>query len=129
MMDAIVKGAAVGITAAVVGLVLKKTNPEQALLLAVAACAAVLAGAFVSASEIISFADDVAGESGLSGELVAPVLKCTGIAIVSKLSSDICRDAGASSAAGAIELAGSAAGIAVSIPILRAVLNAVRDVI
>ena len=128
-MDALFKGAATGITAAVLGLVIRKSNPELALMLAAAACAAVLSGAFSVLSEIIAFADDLAGESGITGELAAPVIKCTGIAIVSKLSSDICRDAGAASAAGAIELAGAAAGIAVSIPLLRAVMSIVRSVI
>ena len=128
-MDTLVKGAAIGITAAVLGLVLKKSIPELALLLAAAACAAILSGAYSSASDIIAFADGLAAESGLSGELVSPVLKCTGIAVVSKLSSDICKDAGSASAAGAVELIGAAAGIAVSIPLLRAVLNIVRGVI
>ena len=128
-MDAIIKGAAIGITAAVLGLLLKKSCPELALLLAAAACAAILAGIFETASGIVGFAENLAAESGLSGELVSPVLKCTGIAIVSKLSSDVCKDAGAGSAAGAIELAGAAAGIAVSIPLLRAVLNIIRGFI
>lgn len=128
-MDALVKGAAIGITAAVLGLMLKKSSPELALLLAAAACAAILSGAFSAASSVIAFADGLADESGLSGELFEPVLKCTGIAVVSKLSSDVCRDAGASSAAGAVELLGAAAGIAVSIPLLRAVLNIIRGVV
>ncbi len=128
-MDTLIKGAAMGITAAVLGLMLKKTGPELALLLAAAACAAILSGAFAMASDIVAFADDLALESGLSGELMAPVLKCTGIAIVSKLSSDVCKDAGAASAAGAVELLGAASGIAVSIPLLRAVLNIIRGVI
>ena len=128
-MDALVKGAAVGVTAAVVGLALKKTSPESALLLWTAAGVVILIGVFGTVSELTSFARELAGTSGLSGELVTPVLKCTGIAIVSKMSSDVCRDAGASSAAGAVELAGAAAGIAVSIPLLKAVLDMIRSVV
>ena len=128
-MDALVKGAAVGVTAAVVGLALKKTSPESALLLWTAAGVVILIGVFGTVSELTSFARELAGTSGLSGELVTPVLKCTGIAIVSKMSSDVCRDAGASSAAGAVELAGAAAGIAVSIPLLKVVLDMIRSVV
>jgi stage III sporulation protein AD len=128
-MDALVKGAAVGVTAAVVGLALKKTSPEAALLLWTAAGVVILIGVFGTVAELTSFAQDIANTSGLSGELVTPVLKCTGIAIVSKMSSDVCRDAGASSAAGAVELAGAAAGIAVSIPLLKAVLDMIRSVV
>ena len=128
-MDALIKGAAVGMTAAVIGLALKKTSPELALLLWSAAGIAILIGAFDAVSEITRFTRELASFSVLSGELVTPVFKCTGIAIVSKISSDVCRDAGASSAAGAVELAGAAAGIAVGMPLLEYVLDMIRSVL
>ncbi len=128
-MDTLVRGAVIGIAAAVLGLVLKKTSPEAALMLAVAACAAILIGAYEKADEVMSFAGEVAYAGDLTPELTAPVLKCTGIAVVSKISADACRDAGASSAAGAVELVGAVSGIAVSIPLIRSVFNILAGVI
>lgn len=128
-MDTLVRGAVVGITAAILGLVLKKTSPETALMLALASCAAILIGAFEKADEVLEYVREVSAAGNIPTELTGPVLKCTGIAVVSKVSADACRDAGASSAAGAVELVGVVSGIAVSIPLIRSVLNILGGVI
>ena len=128
-MDTLVRGAVIGITAAILGLVLKKTSPEIALMLALAACAAILIGAFEKAGEVLEYVRAISAAGSIPLELTGPVLKCTGIAVVSKISADACRDAGASSAAGAVELVGVISGLAVSIPLIKTVLNILGGVV
>lgn len=107
---------------ALLALVLKKGSPELALLLALAAVAAVLLSLMGALGELLDFLREVGAASGLSEDLFIPLYKTVGIALVVKAGGSLCRDAGESALASAVETAGTVCALLVSLPLLRAVL-------
>lgn len=114
------RAAAVCLLGAAVALLLKKTSPDMALLLAVAVCGVVLALLVQGLEEIVAFLRELLERGGLSEELFVPLLKTVGIALVSRTGGALCRDAGESAMAGLVETAGAFSAILVSLPLFRA---------
>ncbi len=128
-MTVLVKASILGIAGALTALLLKKTAPELglALSIAVSVMAAMLALELVSGlTEIFSL---VREEIGLSPAVVEPVIKCVGVGIVSRLSADICRDAGQNAAASAVELCGTACALITALPLIRALLRLISEMV
>ena len=122
-MKAVVTAAA----GAIMGLLLKRSAPELglALSLAVSVFAALLAAELVSG--LADILTEVREQTGLSPTVVGPVMKCVGVGIVTRLASDICRDAGQSAAGSAVELCGAACAMAAALPLIRSLLGAIRE--
>lgn len=108
---------------ALLALVLKRGSPELALLLALAAVVAVLLFLAGALGELLEFLREVGTASGLSDDLFIPLYKTAGIALVVKAGGSLCRDAGESALASAVETAGTVCALLVSLPLLRAVLS------
>ena len=83
------------LTGALLAVLLKRTNPDMALLLALAICGAVLFLLAEPLGEIRDFFTQLSDWGGLPTELFAPLVKTVGIALVSRTGSDLCKDAGA----------------------------------
>lgn len=116
-----VRIAAVGLTAAVLGTVLKKSAPELALLLVVAAGVWILTLTLDGLGAVAALMEELAGVSGLSEELLEPVAKTVALSILTKLTAEICRSAGESGLASFVELGGTVAALVVALPLMRAV--------
>lgn len=110
------------VVGALLALVLKKGSPELALLLTLAAVAAVLLTLAGALGELLDFLREIGEASGLSEDLFTPLYKTVGIALVVKVGGSLCRDAGESALASAVETAGTVCALLVSLPLLRAVL-------
>ena len=118
-----VKIAAAAIAAAVCAAVVRRQEPEMGLVLAACAGALILlycSGALRAAVELM---DKLIEAGGLSAQVVEPVMKTAGIAIVTRLSADFCRDAKEGGLASAVELAGTALALAVVLPLMSAVVE------
>lgn len=122
-MELLIKAAALGVVSALVGLAIKKSNPEISLLLVMAASAAVLTLALTMLSELRETLRMVMDFTSLQQTLVLPVLKCVAVGIVARLSADLCKDAGQSGLASAVELCGAAAALCISLPLVNTLLQ------
>lgn len=122
MSDAI-RLAAVGVAAAVCAVVLKKQTPELGLALVLMAGAVILGFALSSLRQVTDFMDELAEFAGLSPAVLAPVMKVVGIAVVSRTAGEVCRDAGEGGLSVFVETAAAALALAVTVPMLRAVLD------
>ena len=120
-METMVRIAAVGLTAAVLGTVLKKSAPELALLLVVAAGVWILTLTLDGLRAVAALMEELAGVSGLSEELLKPVAKTVALSILTRLTAEICRSAGESGLASFVELGGTVAALVVALPLMRAV--------
>ena len=124
-----IKIALAGVFGALLGLILKKDMPGFALAVTVTVVS-VLCWLLLSAVEqVLSFLRGMAEMADLADGLFLPVIKCVGIAIVTRLASDMCRDAKETAIASAIELAGTAVALYLTLPLFTAVIKLVRTLV
>ena len=128
-MDILVKLLAVAVTGSVLGLVIKKNSPEMALMLTVALAIFTVVLSAQIISEILAFVKSVSEAAGISASVLAIVLKTVGVAIVTKISADICRDAGQASVASSVEFAGSAVAVYAALPLFKTVVSMIDSLL
>lgn len=120
-METMVRLAAAGVTAVVLGAVLKKNTPELALLLVLAAGLWMLSLAAEALGAALALMRELAGLAGVSEELLEPVVKTVALSILTKLTAEICRSAGEGGLAAFVETAGAALALLAAAPLVRAV--------
>ena len=122
-MDVVIKLAAVALVAALCTLLIKSKNSEQAFLLGTASAVIICLAAMKFLGDIVDFAKELIALSNVSSAVFLPVIKCIGIAIVSKLVCELCKDAGQAGIASAVEYTGAVAAVYISLPLLETILD------
>ena len=115
------KVTALCLVGAVLAALLKKSSPELALLLALAACAAVLLALMRGVETVTAFVREVMQWGGGESALVAPLFKTVAIALGSRTGADLCRDGGEGAMASLVEAGGAFGAVVVSLPLFGAV--------
>ena len=121
-MDLMVKVAAGAITAAVLGVVLRKNTPELALLLALAAGLWMVALVADGLGAVVALREVLTCLAGLSEELLEPVVKTVALSILTRLTAEVCKSAGEGGVAAFVETAGTVLALVVALPLVRAVV-------
>jgi len=122
-MDIVTRIVILGILGAILCLLIRKGSPELALVLAIVVSLLVLAFAVQVAGTIVDFVEALAQAVGLSSAVLTPVIRIVGIGIITRLGADVCKDAGQSAIASAIELAGTIAAMYIVMPLMRTVFE------
>ena len=128
-MDAALKLTALGLTAALLALVVKKQSPELALALSLCACALGAGLLLKGIVPVLNLARSLADRAELDGSLTAPLWKCLGLGLLTELAAAVCADAGQSALAKLVELGGGLLCLVVSLPLLQAVLALIEEII
>ena len=128
-MESVVRLAAAAVAAALCAVVVKQHAREVGAVLALAAGALLLGAALGRKEEVRALADELGELIGLSPAVLAPVLKTVGIAILTRIAAELCRDAGEGGIAAAAETAGAAAAVLAALPLLRAVLSTITGLL
>jgi stage III sporulation protein AD len=126
-MPILIKIAAIAVVGTVLGLVIKKNSPEMALMLTVSLAMAALYLAFDTIRGITDFIRTLADTCDISPEVLSIVFKTVGISIVTKLASDVCKDAGQGSVATGVELTGAVAALYLSLPLFKSVITMISS--
>ena len=121
-MDLMVKVAAGAITAAVLGVFLRKNTPELALLLALAAGLWMVALVADGLGAVVALMEELTSLAGLSEELLEPVVKTVALSILTRLTAEVCKSAGEGGVAAFVETAGTVLALVVALPLVRAVV-------
>lgn len=122
-MEMVTQITALCVVGALLALVLKRGTPEIGLLLTLAAAVTVLLNLVDVMTDVVAFLDELAQRSGAAHALFIPLYKTVGIALVVKVGGSLCRDAGESALASVVETAGTVCALLVAVPLLRAVLS------
>ena len=122
-MEQAVQATALCLVGALLAVVVRRGSPEQALLLTLAAAVVVLVSLAGAIEELMTFLSELGERSGISQRLLVPLYKTVGISLVVKVGGDLCRDAGESALAAVVETAGSVCALLAALPLLRAVLS------
>lgn len=128
-MTLLVKAAAAGLAGSVMALMLRRSAPELGFLLGTAVSLLAAGLALELITELLELVSELRDETGLSPAVTGPVMKCVGVGIVTRLSADLCRDAGQSAPASAVELCGAACAMAAAMPLIRSLLRMINDMV
>ena len=128
-MEAMVKLAAVGVTAVILSAVLKKNTPELALLLALAAGLWMMSLAAGGLRAAVALMEELASQAGLPETLLEPVFKTVALSILTRLTAEICRSAGEGGVAAFVETAGAALALLAALPLVRAVAQLMGELL
>lgn len=128
-MSAAVKIAAAAIFCTLAALTIKKSNGEMALLLECAACVWAVFALVRLLNPVLDTITDMKALAGLSDAVVAPVIKCTAIGIVTRIAADICRDGGQAALCSAVETAGAVCAVCAVMPLVSMLLSVVEEIL
>ena len=126
-MEEMLKIAAVAIISAICAVVVKKQVQQLGLVLALTAGALILSFALSAMEGVRQLMDTLASLAGLSSSVLLPVVKTVGIAIVTRVAAEVCRDAKEGGIAAFVETAGAACALFVALPLLEAVLELMTE--
>lgn len=128
-MEYILKLFAICVTAAVFSLTIRKTNPELSLLLGVATAILCIISV-VDLFHIINEQLEKWNESTMiSYAFFIPMIKCLGISVLSQFGINICKDAGQSASAMALELCGNTAAVWCLLPLINQLFDLLEDML
>ena len=128
-MEGMIKIALAGMIGVTLCLVLKKDMPALALAITMAVVSVLCYFLLDALRQVLAFMRGLADMAGLADGLFLPVVKCVGIAVITRISSDLCRDAKETAVASAIELAGTAVALFLTLPLFTALINLVKSLI
>ena len=121
--------AAVSLTAAFSALALKKYTPETAAVLAAGAGIVILTLILGRVTPVLNELKSFADSAGVSAGHVSVLIKTIGICFICRFASDACRDAGQSSLAAKVELAGKISVLFTALPLFQTILNTAAGLI
>lgn len=122
----IIQAAALGIIAVVLAVQLKALRPEYSVYIILAA-GVIIAFLGISRVEVILDTVRTIGVSiGVKHLYLGTLLKMVGITYIAEFSANICKDAGYSALATQIEMFGKLSILAVSAPVLLALLETIQ---
>ena len=122
-----IKIAVLGITGILLALFLKETRPVFAVLISMASCMLIFFCAVEKLRYLSESLQQLQSYTNIKDAYVKILFKMIGITYIGQFSAGICKDAGYSSIAGQIELFARLAVLAVSMPVLLALLETVHD--
>lgn len=118
----------IGLVAAILAITLRQQRPEIAVVLTIAAGAVIF---FMVAGKLLSVVqalNQLMHRAQLDNIYFGTVLKIIGIAYIAEFGSQICKDAGESSIASKIELAGKILIMVLALPIVLAVFDLITSI-
>lgn len=128
-MDGMEKVAALAVAGALCAVVVKKQTREIGLVLALAAGTILLTMTLSAGEDVLGLMERLRETAGLSPAVLAPVIKTVGIAILTRVAAEVCKDAGEGALASFTELAGAVLALCTAVPLLQAVLDTVSGLL
>lgn len=121
--------AALAAIGAVCAAAIKKQTPDVALVMTLCAATLILTVAMTAFRPVRELMDTLAERAGLSVAVLSPVIKTVGVSILTRVTAELCRDAGEGGLASAVEVAGGACALLVCLPLFEAVLELILELI
>ena len=120
--------AAFAIIGSILCLVLREYQKPQAVLLAAGVTVLLLLGMLPEVQHIVQTASGIFSQSGLDSGYFSVLCKAVGIAWITRLGTDLCRDCGEGAIASAVELCGRICLTVLALPLFLTVAETVMEV-
>lgn len=128
-MEMATQVAALAAIGAVCAAAIKKQTPDVALVMTLCAATLILTLAMTALRPVRDLMDALAQRAGLSVAVLSPVIKTVGVSILTRVTAELCRDAGEGGLASAVEVAGGACALLICLPLFEAVLKLILELI
>lgn len=128
MTDRCMVTAAFCICSAILAVLLKQHCREQSMMIAIAACTAIMVSAASFAASIIDELRDIFSTAGISDNYISLMFKAAAICLITQITSELCRDSGESAIASAAEMWGRGAVTFISLPLVKALLEQIQGI-
>ena len=123
------KIAAAAVTAALFGTVVRRGSPELALLLTVTTGVWILTAVLDGLGAAAAMAERLAQLAQMDAAAAGPVLKTVVVALVTRITAEICRGAGEGGLAAFVETAGTILALTAALPLMAAVLTMLEELL
>jgi stage III sporulation protein AD len=117
----------IGLAAALCALCIKGYRPELALALSIAAGILLLILALGKMEVLADFLRQISQQYGLNSQYIGVALKVAGIACITDLGAQLCKDAGEGAIAAKVELGGRLVLLLLAIPVVEDLLKMVNE--
>lgn len=124
----IVQTLAVAVIGVILCLTVRQEHPTFAILIGTVTGIAVLLSALSGIGEAIGYASSFLEQANMQNEHFQSVLKAVGICYITQFTADLCADAGETSIASKVELAGRIAILVISLPMIGTLFELLTDV-
>ncbi len=114
---------------AMLALIIKKQTPSVSLALSISVAILMLLYGITAISHMLNMLNDIIDKFGVDFTVFQPMIKVTGIGIVARIASEICKDAGESGLSAKVELCATVASALVALPLFSTVLNLITGLL
>lgn len=119
----VIKIVGVSIFAVIMIIILKNYRPEMALVLSIITGIGIMLYAIFKMSSVINVLNDLVSKSGVNTDFLLIIIKVIGIAYMVEFGKNVCIDAGQSSIATKLEMAGKVVIVVLTIPLISSLVN------
>ncbi len=119
----VIKIVGISIFAVIMIIILKNYRPEMALVLSIITGIGIMLYAISKMSSVINVLNDLVSKSGVNTDFLLIIIKVIGIAYMVEFGKNVCIDAGQSSIATKLEMAGKVVIVVLTIPLISSLVN------
>ena len=119
----------IGISAVLLSVLLKNYRPEISVSISIISCAVMLVMIGPYFKTVTAFFVDLSRQIGIEMQFMIIVVKVIGIAFITQIGAEICKDAGETAIGTNIEICGKIIIIAMSMPVIYRLFDVVGKVI
>ena len=125
----IIKIIGIALVAVIIIIILKQYRPEFAIYVSIITGILILLLVTDKLTDIINLLNSIASRSSVNMEFLTLLIKITGIAFLAEFAVSICKDSGETAIANKVEIGSKILIIAMSIPIISALLEIVLKIL
>lgn len=110
-------------------MILKQYRPEFSIYISIIAGILIFFVVILKMTSVVELIKSLSNKLGASAQYFSLLIKITGIAYLSEFATNICKDSGEAAIASKVELAGRVIIIAMSVPILGALIDTITNIL
>ncbi|MCX7615670.1 MAG: hypothetical protein N2Z65_07950 [Clostridiales bacterium] len=128
-MENLLKFILIAVVAAFLALLIKKDNPQIAVMVSLSAIILILIALTSELRSAMSLIKKLGEYTSLPEETIVPLLKIVGVSIVTSISVHLCKDVNEGALAYASELVGVVAAMIIAIPLFNQVFSMILSLV
>lgn len=128
-MELIFKAAGAALGASIIALLIKKFNPEMSGLISLCTITVIVIASLSFVGELKELISTSKKLIDISDIYLTSILKCLAISLLTRLSSDLCKDAGQAALSSTVEFAGCVCATTVVLPLIVNMINLVGTMV